>query len=399
MVIKNKHWSFLAISLAFMLVACGGNVDPDPVPEPEPTPTPTPEPEEVVYKIQDLSELTLKEKIGQMINIRPETLEGSTVARTGFDTKYRALFEKYPVGGFTLFAANIVSPAQTEMFTNELHKFANYPLLCIDEEGGSVARIARNSLFGVIKYDSMYLVGSSGNSVEAFMAGQNIGEYLLKYNFDVDFAPVADVFTNPNNKVIGKRAFSSDPNVAAEMSSQFLLGLKKQKVEGCLKHFPGHGDTDTDTHTGYAETLKTWNELLDCEMIPFKKGIEAGARVIMTAHVATPNITGDTTPASLSPVMLTEKLRKELGYKGIIITDAIEMGAISKNYSVGEACLLAIEAGVDILLLPLTLEEVFTEITKAVESGRISEKRIDESVERILQLKRDILKSRNQLAQ
>lgn len=334
-----------------------------------------------------------------MINIRPETLEGTTVPRTGFDAKYKEKFDKYPVGGFTLFAANISSPGQTELFTDNLHAFANYPLLCIDEEGGTVARIARNALFGVIKYESMYSVGSTGNSVEAFMAGQNIGEYLYKYHFDVDFAPVADVFTNPNNKVIGKRAFSSDPNVAAEMSSQFLLGLKDKKVEGCLKHFPGHGDTDTDTHTGYAETLKSWNELLECEMIPFKKGIESGARVIMTAHVAAPNITGDSTPASLSQLMLTEKLRKELGYKGIIITDAIEMGAIAKNYSIGDACLLAIEAGVDILLLPLSLDEVFDTITKAVESGRITEKRIDESVERILQLKRDILKSRGQLAE
>lgn len=388
---SRNYWINLGLALLVLLTSCN-KISQDPVPEP--TPPPIQEPDPVTYTVRDLSEMTLREKIGQMINVRPETLEGSTVPRTGFDLKYRETFKKFPVGGFTLFAANITSPGQVSMFTEQLHSFGDYPLLCIDEEGGTVARIGRNVLFGVITYENMYSVGSTGNKVEAYMAGQNIGDYLFKYQFDVDFAPVADVFTNPNNKVIGKRAFSSDPTVAAEMSSQFLLGLKDKKVEGCLKHFPGHGDTDTDTHTGYAETLKSWNELLECEMIPFKKGIEAGARVIMTAHVAAPNITGDAKPASLSQLMLTEKLRKELGYKGIIITDAIEMGAIANNYHVGEACLLAIEAGVDILLLPLSLDEVFGAITKAVEDGRITEKRIDESVERILQLKRDILKSR-----
>lgn len=385
--------ALLYAALAVFLAACH-----EVEPEPEPTPSPVPpQPVVLTYSVKEVKDLSTREKVGQLFVIRPEAL-GSD-AKTALSAGAKAFFDKYPCGGFCLYAANITDPAQLASFNTALHGLANYPLLAIDEEGGSVARIAKNAAFGVRKYDSMYAIGSSGNVNEAYTAGTTIGGYLLEYSFDVDFAPVADVFSNPNNTVIGKRSFSSDPGVAAKMSTQFLLGLKNRKVEGCLKHFPGHGDTDTDTHTGYAESLKTWEQMKECEMIPFISGIENGARLIMSAHISVPNVTGDSTPSTLSKKVLTELLRGELGYKGIIVTDGIEMGAISNQYDVVDACVLALEAGADILLVPSSYAKAFDGVVAAVESGRIPMERLDESVGRILSLKRDILKNRGILKQ
>ena len=391
---SKKLWAFL--SAALLLLSCGGPIDiPDPQPEPVPVPVPV-TPDE--FSVRPISDMTLREKVGQMFIIRPESLEGISGGKVSMDAKMRKAFGTYPVGGFALFAQNIETPYQTRNFVLDLHSLADYPLICIDEEGGTVARIGRNTHFNVTTFTSMYDVGSTGDVNNALNAGKTIGTYLLDYGFDIDFAPVADVFTNPENTVIGKRSFSSDPEIAAMMVSSFLKGLRGEKVEGCLKHFPGHGDTRADTHYGYAETTKTWEEMLACEMLPFRKGIEAGTRLIMTAHIGTPGITGDGLPASLSPAIITDKLRGELKYQGIVITDAIEMGAITNQFSVAEATVRAIEAGVDIVLMPSDLNEAFTAVLDAVASGRITEKRIDESVTKIIQLKRDILTSRGQYA-
>ena len=205
----------------------------------------------------------------------------------------------------------------------------------------------------------------------------------------MDFAPVADVNTNPLNPVIGSRAFGDDPQQAARMVSRVIEGLHDSGVASCVKHFPGHGDTATDTHTGYAETLKTWEEIKNCEMIPFQAGIDAGTDMVMTAHIAAPNVTGTSEPSTISPIMLTEKLRGELGYDGLIITDALSMGAIREAYSSAEACVLCVQAGVDLLLMPYDYFEAFDGVARAVEEGRIPEERIDESVCRILRFKRD----------
>ena len=222
---------------------------------------------------------------------------------------------------------------------------------------------------------------------DAYEFGNSIGRYLALYGIDIDFAPVADVNTNPQNPVIGDRAFSEDPSDAAGKVVKYLQGLSDAGIYGCIKHFPGHGDTQTDSHFGYAQSLKTWEELLSCEMIPFKAGIEAGTPLVMTAHIAVPSVTGSAIPSTLSPLMLTEKLRGELGYDGIIITDALRMGAISKEYSASEAAALAFIAGADILLLPENPLEAFKGVMAAIEDGRITEERLDASVRRILELK------------
>ena len=332
--------------------------------------------------------MTLREKVGQLFNVRAEALDlTSSYTQTGPSQVLTDGFQRYPCGGITLFAANIKDPRQIQEFTRFLHDLGNYPLICVDEEGGRVARIANNSNFNVVKYASMESVGATGDPKKGYEAGDNIGGYLAIYGFDVNLAPVSDVNTNPENVVIGNRAFGSSPQLVADMASQFLLGLKHNNVEGCLKHFPGHGDTKADTHYGYAESLKTWDELVSCEMIPFQKGIDTGAQLVMTAHISLPNVTGSNTPSTLSSMILQDKLRKELGFNGVIITDAMEMGAIIRQYPVEDACVAAIKAGVDVLLCVREYPRVFENVVAAVRRGEISESRIDESVRRILKLR------------
>lgn len=262
------------------------------------------------------------------------------------------------------------------------------PLLCIDEEGGRVAYIANNGNFNVEKFTSMESIGQTGDPTKAYYCGNTIGTYLHKYGFDIDFAPVADVNTNPENRVIKDRAFSDDPYVAAPMVTSYLQGLRDAGVEGCIKHFPGHGDTKADTHHGYAESLKTWEEISNCEMTTFKAGIRSGCRLIMTAHISLPNVKGAEMPATMSSLILQDKLRGELGYQNIIVTDALKMQAITKHYGSEEAAIKGIQAGLDIMLIPLHFTKAFDAVVNAVNTGVISEERINQSVRRILKLKK-----------
>lgn len=346
--------------------------------------------------VLDLSGMSLKEKASRLFIVRPEALipgftwendqELVELGLKEISGSMREVAEEYPVGGVILFAHNISDETQLRRLEKDIHGLSGRPLLCIDEEGGRVARLANNDAFGLPRYESMTALAKDGPRAVK-KAAKSIGRYLHKYGFDVDFAPVADVNTNPENIVIGPRAFSDDPETAGKMVQIYLKALQKQGVTGCLKHFPGHGDTKADTHLGYAVSYKTREELLDCEMIPFKAGISAGARMIMSAHVSLPNVTGTETPSTLSPDVLQGILRKGLGYDGVIITDALEMGAITSAYPIDEACILALEAGADILLCVRNYRRCVDAIVAAVESGRLSESRLDESLRRINKLR------------
>ena len=348
---------------------------------------------------QQMQSMTLREKVGQLFMIRPDALEGrfgpaelednSITGTTRVSQEMKDTYANYPCGGFALFRKNIISPSQLKDFTEALHALNSCaPMLGIDEEGGRIARIANHSAnFNVTKFPSMGAIAKSGDESQAYAAGKTIGAYLTAYGLDIDFAPVADVNTNPKNPVIGDRAFGDDPAVAAGMVKQVICGLHESGVASCVKHFPGHGDTATDTHTGYAETLKTWDEISACEMIPFRAGVEAGTDFVMTAHIAAPNVTGSDEPATMSYTLLTEKLRGELGYQGLIITDALAMGAIREKYTSSEACIRCILAGADILLMPYDYFEAFDGVVRAVENGVIPESRIDKSVYRVLSFK------------
>jgi beta-N-acetylhexosaminidase len=344
-----------------------------------------------------IQKMSIREKVGQMFFVRPEALD-TTIHWNEYaelpDYKLEqvnktmlAVNKDYPIGGMILYAHNIVDETQLKKFIEEIRELNGSPLLAIDEEGGRVARIANNENFDVPKYESMAAIAESDDPEEAYKAAFTIGSYVKKYGFDIDYAPVADVNTNPDNIVIGPRAFSDDPETAAKFVVSYLNGLESAGVIGTLKHFPGHGDVSTDTHYGYASTDKTWDEMLKCEMIPFKAGIKAGAQMIMTAHIAAPNVSGDDLPATLSPVILQDKLRGELGFDGVIVTDAMDMGAITKQFSNAEAAIKSIQAGVDVVLCSREFTQVFDAVVKAVEKGEIKESRIDESVKRILKLK------------
>ena len=343
-----------------------------------------------------LDSMTTEEKVAQLIFTLPEALtERVSIKNLSDDEKItvvtdemRRVYEEYPIGGFILFARNVETPGQLKKLTSDLHALGDIePLITIDEEGGSVTRIARNSNFNVAKFADNAVIADTSNKKNALDLGTKIGAYLTEYGIDLDFAPVADVNTNPNNPVIGKRAFGSDPEVAAEMVTSVIEGLHKSDNMSCIKHFPGHGDTSTDSHKGYAKTDKTWDEIKNCEMIPFVAGIEAGTDMVMVAHICAPNVTGDQTPASLSYTLITEKLRGELGYDGVVITDALNMGAITDNYTSSEAAVAAIKAGADIILAPLDFRAAYNAILSAVNFGEISVERLDQSVLRILNLK------------
>ena len=345
-----------------------------------------------------LDKMTLKEKIGQMFYVRLESLDTTIHWKTYADLQENPMHDlnktirdvnaKYPIGGLILYAWNIKDKPQLAKLISDIRALNGKPLLCIDEEGGRIARIAKNENFDVEVIGPMADIGKTGDPKNAYHAGNVIGTYLTKYGFDIDFAPVADVNTNPDNIIIGDRAFSDKPEVAAPMVVSYLQGLKDAGVTGCVKHFPGHGDTKTDTHFGYASTQKTWAEMLQCEMVTFKAGIDWGCQLIMTAHIGTPNVTGSDVPATMSSVILQDKLRGELGYQNIIITDGMEMGAITTQYSSEEAAVNSIKAGVDIVLGPKNFVPAFEAVLKAVEKGTITEERINQSVRRILKMKK-----------
>ena len=386
--------------LAATLV-CGASVFTSCTNDDDPVTPPTDEVEALLQK------MTLREKVGQLFYVRPECLDTTIhfnrsggidqsvddltkIKLQAVNEMMRKVNENYPVGGIILYAHNIEDEAQLARFIPEIRALKGSPLLCIDEEGGRVARIGRNSNFKVKTYESMGAIGATGDPKNAYECGNTIGTYLHRYGFDIDFAPVADVNTNPENIVIGARAFSDNPEVASPMVVNYLQGLKDAGITGCIKHFPGHGDTKADTHFGYAQSLKTWEQMKDCEMITFKAGIAWGTQLIMTAHIATPNVTGSDIPATMSSVILQDKLRGELGYQNIIITDAMEMGAITKQYTNAEAAVGTLQAGADIVLGPQNFVEAFDAVAKAVEVGRLSEQRIDQSVRRVLKLKKQI---------
>ena len=356
--------------------------------------TVTPPPAEVEAM---LKKMTLREKVGQMFFVRVESLDPSIEWTTYDDLanlknqeitmKMRKVNHDYPVGGIILYAWNIEDETQLASIIKQVRSLNGSPLLCIDEEGGRVSRIANNPNFHVKKYESMAAIGATGDPKNAYECGNTIGTYLKRYDFDIDFAPVADVNTNPDNIIIGPRAFSDDPAVAAPMVTNYLQGLKDAGITGCIKHFPGHGDTTNDTHSGYVQSLKTWDEMNQCEMVTFRAGIQWGCQLIMTAHIAVPNVTGTNIPSTLSSVVLQDKLRGELGYQNIIITDGMEMGAITKHYTSGEAAVGSIKAGVDIVLGPRNFTEAFDAVIAAVNNGTLTEERINQSVRRILTLR------------
>ena len=351
--------------------------------------------EELQEKVQaKLSSMSLEEKVAQLFLITPEALTGAgTVTQAGEAT--RAALEQYPVGGLIYFQGNIVSEQQvTDMITRQ-QQFSQerigLPLLIsVDEEGGQVTRVASCANVDVPKFEDTAQIGASGDSSRAHASGQAIGSYLSRMGFNLDFAPVADTLTNPDNTVVKRRSYGSDPQTVAEMAAQNLKGLESQGVYGCIKHFPGHGATLGDTHNGYAYTDKSWEDLKESDLIPFQRCIAEGVSFVMVGHISLPQAIGDDVPASCSQTAIQGYLRGELGYQGIVLTDALNMGAIVDQYSSAQAAIKAFQAGSDMLLMPADFRSAYQGVLDAVNQGSISQERLNESVTRILKIKMQI---------
>ena len=290
--------------------------------------------------------------------------------------------EEYHIGGVILFAENLGTKEQTQQLTEDLQKASDFGLLIgIDEEGGLVSRLNKSN----IEHE---IFPPAAEIEDAAYAGRTIGKELAELGINVDFAPVADVNTNPENPVIGTRAFSAEPQAAAAKAAEFITAIQKMGVSACAKHFPGHGDTAMDSHLGETYVAHDMERLRSVEFIPFVQAIAAGTDFIMAGHIKTPNATSDGLPATLSAEVLGI-LRNDLGYDGIIITDAMNMGAIVDQYGSGESAVMAVQAGVDLVLMPADLAEAAEALTTAIENGTISKERVEKALWHVLSLKYD----------
>lgn len=339
---------------------------------------------------QIVSGMTLEEKVAQMFFITPEALTGYGQVTVAGDATNEA-YQKYPVGGLIYNSQNLVDIDQTKTMMAKMRQYADSRIslpvfLGVDEEGGSVTRIASNEAYGLTNVDNMSDIGATGDTQNAYQAGVTIGTYLSDLGFNLDFAPVADVLT-VSDSVIGNRSFGTDSELVASMALSELQGLESMGIQGVVKHFPGHGGVSGDSHSGAVSTDKSLEELFASELVPFQRAIDGGAEFLMVGHIAAPNVTGDDTPASLSKVMITDVLRTQMGYQGVVITDAMNMTAITANHAADEAAVLAVNAGADMILMPEDFGKAYNGVIDAVNNGTIEEYRINEAVVRIVKAK------------
>ncbi len=337
------------------------------------------------FLTRQMEKMTTEQKVGQLLMTAFRSdAEGNDM--TELTEEAAASIRDFSLGGVILFAENLDTEEQTKQLLADMQEAAEIPLIFgIDEEGGIVSRLEKSN----IPHTSVETAESmQGDTQKAKDAGNTIGQSLAALGIQIDFAPVADINTNPENPVIGSRAFGSDAQTVSEMVTAFLEGLEQNGVSGTVKHFPGHGDTAADSHDGMVSVTHDMERLRKVELVPFQAAIDAGVELVMLGHIQTPNATGNDLPASLSPDMV-RLLREEMGFEGILITDGMEMGAITTRYGTAEAAVMAVEAGADIVLLPADLAEAYQGILEAVQSGRISEQRLDESVYRLLSFKYD----------
>lgn len=338
--------------------------------------------------------MTLEQKVAQLFIVTPEALvEGvSQVTQAGDMT--RDGVAAHPVGGIVYFAQNLLDPEQTTtMLANVKQFYADAgnvaPFIAVDEEGGTVVRVADNEAFGAQDVGDASALGSAGDTEAAKRAAEQIADYLMPLGFNLDFAPVADVVDPLRSDTMGLRSFSSDAAVAADMVRAEVEGFRDKKMLCCAKHFPGIGAAAGDSHEG-AITIEATNEELETvDLVPFRAAIEAGVPMIMVGHVSLPNIVGDSTPAPLSSAVVQGMLRDSLGYTGIIVTDSLSMGAITNYYSPAEAAVAALKAGCDVPLMPERLDEAYQGVLSAVQVGELTEERLDESLTRILTAKQE----------
>lgn len=327
----------------------------------------------------NINEMTLDEKIGQMV------LSGFN--GTDFNSELDTLINDLKVGGVILFSRNIEDSKQLKKLNLDIEEAnKNIPVfISIDEEGGRVNRLAKN----IKRFESAKSIGDKGDIKYAYENGKEIGKTLKDHKINMNFAPVLDIYSNSKNTVIGDRAFGNNEKIVETMGIATMQGLKDEHVIPVIKHFPGHGDTEVDSHIGLPIVDKSIDQLYDFEFVPFKKAIESGADAVMVSHILIKQI-DDKNPATLSYNLITGILRNNMKFSNVIITDDMCMKAITNRLSVEEASIKSIKAGSDIILIGSDIgktKSVIEKIKLEVETNEISEKRIDESVYRILKLK------------
>ena len=391
----NRNLLALILLIVFTLTGCQTAAVPAPAPEaaptaavpsPESTPTPalTPVPEPDPFAEQ-LAAMTVEEKVGQLLI---GGFEGTEIG----DQATR-LVQEYQVGGLILYGRNIAGAGQLVTLTNGLKALNGdgIPLfLSIDQEGGGVDRMPPE----VRRTPGAYCVGQTGSVPAAQSYGDVLAAECAAFGLNLDFAPVLDVWSNPGNTVIGQRAFSADARTVAGLGPAAARRMMDQGIIPAVKHFPGHGDTAVDSHVGLPVVDKSPEELEETELIPFRAAIQSAGTdgqvpAVMVAHILLTQLDPER-PASLSPAVVTGLLREELGFAGAVLTDDLTMGAVTQSYGLGEAAVLAVEAGCDILLVchgQDSVPAVRTALLEAAASGRITTERLDESVYRILRLK------------
>ena len=340
---------------------------------------PTPIPVDPIK--QEINKMSLDEKIGQMVmsGIEGYTINDSTVK----------LIKDYHVGGIIILGENIKSSNQLLSLVNSL-KTTNLsnktPLfLSIDQEGGRVDRLSKE----FIKLPDNKTIGNVNNSEFSYKIGQIIAEEIKSFGFNMDFAPVLDINSNPKNPVIGNRSFGANPQVVTKLGIETMKGIKSKGVISAVKHFPGHGDTSTDSHVGLPMVNHDLKRLKSFELIPFEAAIKNSVDVVMAAHILLPKIDAKY-PSSMSKTIITDILRNGLKFNGVVITDDMTMGAVTKNYDIGDAAVTSVNAGCDIILVCHGYDNevsVINSLKKAVQNGTIKEERVNESLYRILKLK------------
>lgn len=353
------------------------------------------EPEEPVIELTDeeiLSQIVeeaievmpLEDKVAGLFVVEPEAITGvATAIQAGTDTQ--TALASYPVGGLIYFNKNMRSKPQLEVMLENTKLYTKYPVfLAVDEEGGEASRLAKAGL--ATQVSSPEMIGKTGEIEYAYMAGSTVGKYLSDYGFNLNFAPVADL-NCVEDSVIGSRSFGSDAEEVSQYVLEMMRGIQEQNVTACLKHFPGIGSTILDTHFGMATTERTREEFEKNDFKVFKKGIEEGAEMIMVGHISAPGLTGDNMPCSMSETVVTDILRKELNFKGVIISDAMDMAAITEYYEADQAAIMALRAGCDMILMPEDFKKAYEGVLMAVQSGTISEERIDDSLRRVYRIK------------
>ncbi len=353
--------------------------------EPEPIIEPVPENEQARAYIDSMS---LEEKVASLFVITPESLTGVNCATMAGDGTKSAIAE-YEIGGLIYDTQNIQTSEQfTELISNTKAMYEenyNAPLWTFVEEGGLEYTFTGAGL-GYTEQATPGDMAAAGDDGASYQAYLTIGSYLNQYGIDVNISPVCDVETLENS-YLGNMSFGADAEVCSSMVARAVDGMAETGVISCLRTFPGEGELTAGTNVASGSTQRTLEEMQNCEFLPFTAGIDAGAQFVMVSHIAAPAVTGDDVPSSLSNIMVTDVLRNQLGYNGIIITDRMDNAAISNNYSSGDAAVMALQAGVDMILCPVDYKAAYQAVLDAVNNGTISEERIDESLMRIYSLK------------